>query len=143
MERRLTQAPQLLDAPARALTQAVDALGLAEEALEQALAETKFDPAELERVEERLFALRGAARKHQVAVADLAKLAEKFADDIAALDASEARLVALGRALADAKPPMTKRPWRSPRRAGRRRKKLDALVDARIEAAAVSTARIS
>lgn len=95
LERRLAQAPQLLETPARALAQAVDALGLAEQALEQALAETAFDPAELERVEERLFALRGAARKYQVSVDALPKLAEKFAADIAALDASEARLTQL------------------------------------------------
>ena len=95
LERRLAQAPQLLEPPARALAQAIDALGLAEQALEQALAETAFDPAELERVEERLFALRGAARKYQVSVDALPKLAEKFAADIAALDASEARLTQL------------------------------------------------
>ena len=129
----LAQAPQLLEPPARALAQAVDALGLAEQALEQALAETKFDPAELERVEERLFALRGVARKHHVAVADLAKLAEKFAGDIAALDASEARLVALGQELAAAKAAYDEAALAlsAARRAAA--KKLDALVDAELK----------
>ncbi len=133
LERRLAQAPQLLEPPARALAQAVDALGLAEQALEQALAETKFDPAELERVEERLFALRGVARKHHVAVADLAKLAEKFAGDIAALDASEARLVALGQELAAAKAAYDEAALAlsAARRAAA--KKLDALVDAELK----------
>ncbi|MGD9543290.1 MAG: DNA repair protein RecN [Methylocystis sp.] len=133
LERRLPQAPQVLDASARALTQAVDALGIAEEALEQALAETKFDPAELERIEERLFALRGVARKHQVAVADLTRLAEKFAEDIASLDASEARLVALERALADSKQSYDKAAaaLSDARRSAAR--KLDALVDAELK----------
>ncbi len=103
LERRLAQAPQLLEPPARALAQAVDALGLAEQALELALAETAFDPAELERVEERLFALRGAARKYQVSVEALPALAEKFARDIQALDASEARLTQLEKSRAAAK----------------------------------------
>ena len=133
LERRLTQAPQLLDAPARALTQAVDALGLAEEALERALAETKFDPAELERVEERLFALRGVARKHQVAVADLAKLAEKFADALAALDASEARLVALARALSDAKRTFDEAALALSLARKAAAQRLDALVDAELK----------
>jgi len=103
LERRLVQAPQVLEPPARALAQAVDALGVAEQALEQALAETAYDPAELERVEERLFALRGAARKYQATVEALPALAEKFAGDIEALDASEARLAQLDRARAAAK----------------------------------------
>ncbi len=78
LERRVTQAPQLLEPPARAVAQALDALAVAEQALEQALAEADFDPRELERIEERLFALRGAARKHQTSVDALAALAERF-----------------------------------------------------------------
>jgi DNA repair protein RecN (Recombination protein N) len=133
LERRLTQAPAILEPPARALAQAVDALGLAEQALEQALAETRFDASELERVEERLFALRGAARKYQVPVAELAARAQKFADDIAALDASEARLVSLAGALEAAKAEYdaAARALSAARR--KAAKKLDALVDAELE----------
>ncbi|MGJ0509905.1 MAG: DNA repair protein RecN [Methylocystis sp.] len=133
LERRLPQAPHILEPPARALAQAVDALGLAEQALEQALAETRFDPAELERVEERLFALRGAARKYQVAVPELARLAQKFADDIEALDASEARLVKLGQALSAARAAYdeTARALSAARR--KAAKRLDALVDGELK----------
>ena len=133
LERRLAQAPQLLEPPARALAQAVDALGLAEQALEQALAETAFDPAELERVEERLFALRGAARKYQVTVDALPKLAEKFAGDIEALDASEARLTQLEKTRAAAKAAFDAAA--STLSAARRKaaQKLDALVDAELK----------
>ncbi len=133
LERRLTQAPQILEPPAKALVAAVDALGLAEQALEQALAETRFDPAELDRVEERLFALRGAARKYQVAVADLPKLAEKFAHDIAALDASEARLVQLGKALAQTKTDYDAAAAALSAARRKAAKKLDALVDAELK----------
>lgn len=133
LERRLTQAPQILEPPARALAQAVDALGLAEQALEQALEQTAFDPAELERVEERLFALRGAARKYQVAVSDLEALAQKFAGDIEALDASEARLARLGEELSAAKSAYDE----AARALSEARKKaarnLDALVDAELK----------
>ncbi|GLI93983.1 DNA repair protein RecN [Methylocystis echinoides] len=133
LERRLPQAQAILEPPARALALAVDALGFAEQALEQALAETRFDPAELERVEERLFALRGAARKYQVAVSELEKLAQKFTDDLAALDASEARLVKLGKALAAAKDAYDEaaRALSAARRKAAR--KLDALVDAELK----------
>ena len=103
LDRRLTEAPAILEPPARALAAAVDALETAGQALEQALAATAFDQSELDRVEERLFALRGAARKYQVAVADLPALAAKFAEDIANLDASEARLAALDAATRAAK----------------------------------------
>ncbi|HEY8063496.1 MAG TPA: DNA repair protein RecN [Methylosinus sp.] len=102
LERRVTQAPQLLEPPARAVAQALDALAVAEQALEQALAEADFDPRELERIEERLFALRGAARKHQTSVDALAALAERFLADLAALDAGEASVVTLGKAVAAA-----------------------------------------
>jgi DNA repair protein RecN (Recombination protein N) len=95
LERRLPQAPQILELPARALTQAVDALAVAEQALESALKETAFEPAELERVEERLFALRAAARKFQTSVSELPATALKFAQDLADLDASQARLESL------------------------------------------------
>jgi len=133
LERRLTQAPQILEPPARALAQAVDALSLAEQALEQALAETRFDPAELERVEERLFALRGAARKYHVTVAELTKTAQKFADDIAALDASEARLVKLGKELAAAKSAYDEAASALSAARLKAAKKLDALVDGELK----------
>lgn len=133
LERRLAQAPQLLEPPSRALAQAIDALGLAEQALEQALAESVFDPQELERVEERLFALRGAARKHQVSVADLTRLAQRFSDDIAALDASEARLIALRQALAAAKAAYDEAALALSAARKAAAKKLDALVDAELK----------
>ena len=95
LERKLKSAPEILEPPARALAQAVDALASAELALEHALNETAFEPAELERVEERLFALRAAGRKYNVSVEQLPHVTLKFADEIAALDASEARLATL------------------------------------------------
>jgi DNA repair protein RecN (Recombination protein N) len=133
LERRLPQAPQLLEPPARAISAALDALGLAEQALEQALADADFDPRELERLEERLFALRGAARKHQVAVDDLAALAERYAGDLAALDAGEARIVALSEEAARAAAAFARsaEALSAARRAAA--KKLDALVDAELK----------
>jgi DNA repair protein RecN (Recombination protein N) len=78
-----------------ALDAALTALDLARQALDHALREADFDPRELERIEERLFALRAAGRKYGVPTDALAALAEKFAAELAVLDASEARLTAL------------------------------------------------
>ncbi len=63
--------------------------------LEQALRDCDFDPNDLERTEERLFALRAAARKYAVPADGLAGLAARFADDLDALDAGEANIGAL------------------------------------------------
>ena len=67
LERRGGQAPMLVEPCVRALDAALVALDEARGALEDALRATEFDPRELERIEERLFALRAAARKFNVA----------------------------------------------------------------------------
>jgi DNA repair protein RecN (Recombination protein N) len=95
LERRQVQAPGLIAPVNEALDAALTALDLARQALDHALREADFDPRELERIEERLFALRAAGRKYGVPTDALAALAEKFAAELAVLDASEARLTAL------------------------------------------------
>src|SRR5690606_5000814 len=94
LERRASQAPSLIDPSTAALNTAIVALEEAGEALEAAMRAAEYDPREQERVEERLFALRGAARKYDVPVEGLAVLAESMAGDLAALDESE---ISLGR----------------------------------------------
>ena len=102
---------------AEALDAALNALDLAGQALDQALRDADFDPRELERVEERLFALRAAGRKYGVPVDALASRAEKFAAELAALDAGEARLSQLTREAEAAESPMRRRRGRCWRRA--------------------------
>lgn len=97
LQRREAQAPGLIGPPAAALDAALNALDLAGQTLEEALRAADFDPRELEKVEERLFALRAAARKYAVPVDELPSLAQKFAADLSALDAGEARLDQLTR----------------------------------------------
>ena len=95
LERKAAELPGLLDDTVAALSAAVHGLADASSAIERAMHAIEFDPRELERTEERLFALRAAARKFSVAVDDLAALAVTQADDLAELDAGEARLAAL------------------------------------------------
>jgi len=99
LERRHVQAPGLIAPVTEALDAALTALDLAGQVLDQALRDADFDPRELERIEERLFALRAAGRKYGVPVDALPALAEKFAAELTALDAGEARLIALTREL--------------------------------------------
>lgn len=80
-----------------ALAAAQDALAEAESALSRLLSEGGPDPRRLEQVEERLFALRAAARKHSVAVTDLPALATDLRARLEALDAGAGRVAALER----------------------------------------------
>jgi DNA repair protein RecN (Recombination protein N) len=95
LERRSAQAPRLVDPAVKALDTALTALEETRGHLEAALRTADFDPAELERIEERLFSLRAAGRKYNVPVDDLAALAAKYTSDIALIDAGEERLKAL------------------------------------------------
>jgi DNA repair protein RecN (Recombination protein N) len=99
LERRQAQAPGLITPSVQALDAALSAFDLAGQTLAQALRDADYDPHELERVEERLFALRGASRKYGVAVDALPTLAEEIAADLAGLDAGEARLARLEKAV--------------------------------------------
>ena len=91
LERRGAQAPALVDPCVRALDAALVAIDEARGALEQAMRQTEFDPRELEQAEERLFALRAAARKYDVPADGLAELCERYAADVQAIDAGEDR----------------------------------------------------
>src|SRR5215211_273378 len=102
LERRGGQAPALVDPGVRALDAALVAIDEARGALEQAIRQTEFDPRELEQAEERLFALRAAARKYAVPADRLAELRERYAADVQAIDAGEEELGALERAVAEA-----------------------------------------
>ena len=102
LERRGAQAPTLVEPSVRAIDAALVALDEARAVLEQALRDAEFDPRELEGAEERLFALRAAARKFDVAADDLAGLRERYAADVAAIEAGEEALTELEGAAATA-----------------------------------------
>lgn len=77
------------------LDAALNALDHTAEAIETLKREMAFDPAELEQVEGRLFALRGAARKHHVSADELSEVLAKYRAEIAALQSGEATLAKL------------------------------------------------
>lgn len=103
LERKSHEAPGLLEETVELLDQALNHLSNAQMEVDAALRKTEFDPRELERAEERLFALRAAGRKYSVAVANLPALAEKMKADLADLDAGEEKLAALEKLAAAAR----------------------------------------
>ncbi len=102
LERRAASAPALIEPAVKAMDAAINALEEADQHLNAALVAADFDPLELERIEERLFALRGAARKYSTPVDGLAALAKRYASDIALIDAGADQLKALEKSVAAA-----------------------------------------
>jgi DNA repair protein RecN (Recombination protein N) len=125
LQRRAEQAPELAGPPADALDLALHHLEDARDQLERALRAADFDPRDLEKLEERLFALRAQARKHGVAVDRLAPLLEKFEADLSAIDAGEAAVAALHKAAGEARADYTAKA----KALSTRRRKTAALLD--------------
>ncbi|WP_299742173.1 DNA repair protein RecN [uncultured Tateyamaria sp.] len=91
-----------LDVPLAALARAMVELDEATDGIVSALDHLTFDPTELEDTEERLFAIRGLARKHDVSPDDLATFADGLRAKLSALDAGDADLGRLKSAVAEA-----------------------------------------
>tara|TARA_R110002124_G_scaffold65539_2_gene179195 strand:- start:28749 stop:30398 length:1650 start_codon:yes stop_codon:yes gene_type:complete len=91
-----------LDGAIEALGRMLADLSDAQSQVDACLDAMDTDPATLEQVEERLFALRALARKHGVLADDLGAHAATLRDRLAALDAGDSDLAALARAERDA-----------------------------------------
>jgi DNA repair protein RecN (Recombination protein N) len=99
LERVAARAGGRFDGLLAALERAAAELAEAMHALNAASQDIDADPGALERVEERLFALRAAARKYAVAVDDLPALQADTARRLAAIGEGGGRLAALARDL--------------------------------------------
>jgi DNA repair protein RecN (Recombination protein N) len=86
LDRAAPQAGGRLDAPIAALDRAATELADAIAQLQALGADDDLDPARLEKIEERLFALKGLARKHRVEVKELPRLRQDLAQRLAAID---------------------------------------------------------
>jgi DNA repair protein RecN (Recombination protein N) len=87
-----------LDSALEALNRALIELGEAQGGVEGALEALEFDPGELERVEERLFAIRALARKHGVPPDEIGILAEEQRARLQAIDGGAAGITRLQKA---------------------------------------------
>jgi DNA repair protein RecN (Recombination protein N) len=90
-------------AVADALERVLSETESAREKIEETLSAMAFEPGDLERTEERLFALRALARKHRVQVDALPALQEKLAADLSAIATSESRAAELAEATKQAR----------------------------------------
>lgn len=103
LEGASSKAEGALDGALEALARAHVELGEAQAGVESCLDQLAFNPHELEEVEERLFAMRGLARKHDVSPDALPALSATFRAKLDALDASEGNLASLKRAVSHAR----------------------------------------
>lgn len=92
-----------LDAPLEAIERAMLALDEAQTGVADCLDALSFNMSDLEDVEERLFAIRGLARKHSVLPDDLADFAEGLRTRLGVLDDGARDIAKLSAAVADAK----------------------------------------
>ena len=103
LESVASQADGALEAPLGTLAQALNLLAQAQDQIAHAMSDMAFNPTELERIEERLFAMRALARKHNVTPDELADLAQSLTARLEALEAGadtlEADRIAVAQAL--------------------------------------------
>ena len=141
LERVRERAQGLLDnavaAAERAAAETTEALA----ALMAAAQALELDPRALEQVEERLFALRGLARKHGVAVVDLPRLHESLAARLAAIETGADDLATLERAAAAARDRFVESAAAVSRARQRAGTRLDAAITAELKPLRLDKAR--
>jgi DNA repair protein RecN (Recombination protein N) len=143
LERRTAQAPALIEPAVKAMDAALTAIEEARAHLETALRAADHDPRELERIEERLFALRAAARKYNVPVDELAASAQRYAADLALIDAGAEKLAALEKAAREALEHYRAAAAALSERRRRAAEKLDQAVNAELKPLKLERARFS
>ena len=96
------QAEGALEGALAALDRAMTELSDAQSGVEACMDALSFNPHELEQVEERLFAIRGLARKHDVLADELGPFADQLRERLVALDRGESDLADLEKAVTSA-----------------------------------------
>ncbi|WP_273722904.1 DNA repair protein RecN [Bartonella sp. AU18XJBT] len=89
LERKIPEAQELIAPVVKSIDEALHALATAQEGIETAIRALDFEPDELERIEERLFSLRGFARKYQVSADELVQLRDKMDAELAAFEEAQ------------------------------------------------------
>jgi DNA repair protein RecN (Recombination protein N) len=102
LEGALEQTEGRLEGATGALARALSELSDAQQGVESCLQALDFDPHELEQVEERLFAIRALARKHNVQPDDLSAFGDDIAQKLKAIDLGAGEIDALEKQLVSA-----------------------------------------
>ena len=95
LEETANDAEGRLDEPLAALSRAMNEVADAQRGIEDCLSQLDFDPMELERIEERLFAIRALARKHKVLPDELPALATDLTVKLNAIDTGASNIADL------------------------------------------------
>lgn len=95
LEDAAVQVGRRLDAPISALTRALNELGEAQQSIQFAVTDMAFNATDLEETEERLFAIRALARKHDVQPDVLGDFATELRDRLAKLNGGEIEVAEL------------------------------------------------
>jgi DNA repair protein RecN (Recombination protein N) len=141
LERARDRAQGLLDNAVAAAERAAAETAEAAAALAAAAQVLELDPRALESVEERLFTLRGLARKHAVAADDLPRLREALAARLSEIDSGAAEVAALERAAAAARAGYIEAAAAVSRARSRAARRLDAAVAAELAPLRLEKAR--
>src|SRR3954470_10937212 len=141
LDRRRAQSPALVEPAVKALDAALNALDEARTHLDAALRAADHDPRELDRIEERLFALRAAGRKYNVPVDNLAALNARHGSDLAVLDAGEKDLGRLEKAAREAQANYSRAAQALSAARGKAAAKLDKAVTAELKPLKLERAR--
>ncbi|MEP2641996.1 DNA repair protein RecN [Roseobacter sp.] len=126
------QADGALEGPMAALSRAMMELDEATTGIATALEGLSFDPTDLEDTEERLFAIRAMARKHDILPDALADFGTTLRNKLAALDAGDADVADLRSALAAAETAYSERAARLTKARVAAAKRLDKEVSAEL-----------
>ena len=132
-----------VDEPLAALDRALLEMNEAADGMARAGRELAADPDALERLEERLFALRAVARRHRVAVDGLPDVRRRLVAELAALDDGKSALERLGKAEAAAAEAFETACARLSRSRSEAARDLDRAVSAELEPLRMATARFS
>ncbi|HZN30539.1 MAG TPA: DNA repair protein RecN [Xanthobacteraceae bacterium] len=143
LERRSAQAPALIEPAVKSLDAALAAIEDARAHLDAALRAADHDPRELEKIEERLFALRAAARKYNVPVDELKALAVRHAADLGLIEAGAERLAALEASAGEAREAYRAAAAALSAARGKAAEKLDQAVNAELKPLRLERAKFS
>ncbi|ENN91188.1 DNA repair protein RecN [Bartonella bovis] len=92
LERKIPEAQTLITPVVKSIDDALQALSITQDGIETAMQALNFDADELERIEERLFTLRGLARKYHVSVTELPQLCDKMKAELSDFDSAQTTL---------------------------------------------------
>ncbi|ALE03630.1 DNA repair protein RecN [Bartonella ancashensis] len=92
LERKVSEVESLITPIIKPIDDALCALTIAQEGIKAAVQALNFDTNELEQIEERLFALRGLARKHNVFTNELLQLHDKMKSELSHCDTAQIAL---------------------------------------------------